>query len=370
MSFTVTIPLAALTEVVVKAARSTEPRAINPLLAHMKLDVVADGIVCSATDYEVALRAHVPAITTGSGCVALPIRILMDVVRGLPGPEVVISGADGRVTLACGRSRFAINTLDATDFPVFPDPEAPAVLTVSGAELRDALSRVRWCASNGKDGRVMLAGVYLSLADDALEFAATDTNRLACDHSVGVTTDATALEAILPTRLIAELLRSPAEEYTLRISDRIAQFTDGPNTHSSRLVEGTFPRYAPLLAAVAGATPRWTAPVKTLRDAIVRAAIASRDETGRIAFSSHDGTLTLTASSASVGEAVEELTVEMGSPEPFTTFFNGSYLRQVLDSVHSDVVLFSANDPVAAGTLTFPDLAAYRYLVMPMRDLG
>ena len=56
----------------------------------------------------------------------LPARLLLDVVRSLPAPQVSLElrAAEQDVELISGNATFHIRTLRAEDFPPFPEPDA------------------------------------------------------------------------------------------------------------------------------------------------------------------------------------------------------------------------------------------------------
>src|SRR6202048_5002955 len=79
-----------------------------------------------ATDMDVGLRVPLQAEVIRDGVVVLPARLLLDVVRSLPAPEVTLElrAAEQDVGLRCGNATFHIRTLRTEDFPPFPDPSA------------------------------------------------------------------------------------------------------------------------------------------------------------------------------------------------------------------------------------------------------
>jgi DNA polymerase-3 subunit beta len=91
------------------------------------VQVAASGAGCElrATDMDVGLRVPIEAEVIRDGVVVLPARLLLDVVRLLPTPQISLElrAQEQDVELVSGNATFHIRTLRAEDFPPFPEPE-------------------------------------------------------------------------------------------------------------------------------------------------------------------------------------------------------------------------------------------------------
>src|SRR5437016_3833037 len=70
------------------AARVASARTAIQALSGVQLTVSADSCELRTTDMEIGLRIPVVAETIREGAVVLPARLLLDVIRSLPTPEV------------------------------------------------------------------------------------------------------------------------------------------------------------------------------------------------------------------------------------------------------------------------------------------
>ena len=96
-----------------------EQRQTLPVLANT-LVTARDGVLAfTATDSEVELEARVSVENSGDGEVTVPARKIIDICQALPGRASVEFELDEgrRVHIRSGRSRFALTTLPASDFP-------------------------------------------------------------------------------------------------------------------------------------------------------------------------------------------------------------------------------------------------------------
>src|SRR5260363_24600 len=74
------------------------------------------GFSCDRSDVQITARADIGS-GPESAATTVAARKLLDILRAVPAGEVQISVADQRLTIQAGKSRFALQTLDAGDFP-------------------------------------------------------------------------------------------------------------------------------------------------------------------------------------------------------------------------------------------------------------
>ena len=81
---------------------------------------------------ELSLRSSVEAQVEGDGAVVVPGRLLVDLVRLLPGDEVTFEQRpeEGVLHVSCGPSSSTLHTYAAEDFPRLPDLDAVGTFTV------------------------------------------------------------------------------------------------------------------------------------------------------------------------------------------------------------------------------------------------
>src|SRR3954452_23157762 len=92
------------------------------------------GMHLRATDMEIGLRVPLEGEGVREGAAVLPARLLVDVVRALPGDGVTIElrAAEQDVEIKGGNATFHIRTLRLEDFPPFPEGEDGARVAVPG----------------------------------------------------------------------------------------------------------------------------------------------------------------------------------------------------------------------------------------------
>jgi DNA polymerase-3 subunit beta len=349
------------------AARVASARTAIQALSGVQLSV-ADHCELRATDMEIGLRIPVEANTIREGTVVLPARLLLDIVRSLPGSEVSLElrPAERDVEVISGSAVFHIRTLRGEDFPPFPQPEADNNVSLPAEAFISTALKVAGSASRDET-RPVLTGILISASDGRLEMVATDSYRLSVkqtmlDHSL-----AQDFEVNVPARALQELARiagqAQAEEIGISVQRNQIIFELAGVTLSSRLIEGQFPNYRQLLPEAFEHELRMDSAELT---GVVRriSLLAQKNRPLRLAFS--QGELRVSAETPDVGEATESLPVPFEG-EPLEIGFNPEFLREGLEAVEEGDVLVKLISPIRPGLIEAADGSGFQYLIMPIR---
>src|SRR5829696_4580376 len=99
--------------------RAASTRSAVQALSGVQLLASSSGIELRATDMEIGLRVPLDGEIVREGSVVLPARLLVDVVRSLPGDSVTLElrATEQDVELTSGSATFHIRTLRLEDFP-------------------------------------------------------------------------------------------------------------------------------------------------------------------------------------------------------------------------------------------------------------
>src|SRR3712207_4313099 len=232
--------------------RAASTRSAVQALSGVQVAATAERIELRATDMEIGLRVPVDGDVTREGAVVLPGRLLVDVIRALPGAEVSLElrPSEQDVEIKSGSATFHIRTLRLEDFPPLPEPEPATRVAVPAAALVETIAKVARAASTDQ-ARPVLTGIMVSASGQELRMVATDSYRLAVKETGLERPLAGSFEANVPARAMQELQRIGAAvgEGDLAISQRAGQvvFEADGVVLSSRLIEGQFPNYRQLL---------------------------------------------------------------------------------------------------------------------------
>src|SRR3954453_10527595 len=110
--------------------RAASTRSAVQALSGVQLLATKGAIELRATDMEIGLRVPLEGEVVREGAVVLPARLVVDVVRALPGTDVSLElrAVEQDLEIVGGSATFHIRTLRSEDFPPFPEPEGDRVL--------------------------------------------------------------------------------------------------------------------------------------------------------------------------------------------------------------------------------------------------
>jgi DNA polymerase-3 subunit beta len=349
-------------------SRVASTRSAIQALSGVQLAARQDGCELRATDMDVGLRVPLEAEVAREGTVVLPARLILDVVRSLPGSQVSLElrSAEQDVEIVAGNATFHIRTLRGDDFPPFPEPDADSTVELPADAFVSTALKVAGSASRDET-RPVLTGILVSASERDLRMVATDSYRLSVKETTLESPLSSAFEVNVPARALQELARlvTHAEDETLSVSVRQNQvlFTLGRVILSSRLIDGQFPNYRQLLPdtfehelRIAGGE---------LTEVVRRISLlAQKNAPLRLAFA--PGELTVSAQTPDVGEASESLPVAFQG-DALEIGFNPDFLRAGLEAIDEGDVLLKLISPLRPGLIEAGDESRFRYLIMPIR---
>jgi DNA polymerase-3 subunit beta len=215
--------------------------------------------------------------------------------------------------------------------------------TVAAESLNQMIDRVLHAAS--KDlSRLALTGVLWEFEKTKFGMVATDGHRLAKTVRSEKVPAGDVKEVIVPAKALEQLQRLTPDDGNVRVSvnPSYIMFDLGTTFVHSRLLEGPFPNYRPVIPA--GNSHKLTVERDTLAHATRRVAILSNTLTHQIRFGLRPDAISLSVSTPDLGEAQEDVVAAYNGPE-MDIGFNATYLLDILKSTTSQDVEFSIDRP-------------------------
>jgi len=345
-----------------------ERRHTLPILANILIRKDGEKVSFLSTDIEVQITTHAK-VGSGGEAVATTVaaRKLLDILRALPdGNDVSLSLANKRMTVQSGKSRFALQTLAADEFPTVAQAEHyNAKLTLPQKTLKHLFNMVHFAMAQ-QDIRYYLNGLLLVVEGKNVIAVATDGHRLAFCQ-VATEQEFARQEVIIPRKTILELQRLLEENddpVQLDIAANQVKLTFADIELISKLVEGKFPDYTRVIPK--GYKNNFTIDRDRLLRSLQRAAIMTSDKFKGVRCMVAPGSMKISSTNADQEEAVEELEIDYGG-DSVDIGFNVTYLLDVLNNLKCDNVNIALGDANSSALITIPDNADFKYVVMPMR---
>jgi DNA polymerase III subunit beta len=366
----VTCPQEELAQKIGIVGRAVSARTSVQILTGILLRAEAGTLTLAATDMEISLRVSLGGEVEAEGAVVVPGRLLVDIVRLLPGGDVAIEHRpdEGMVHVTSGSASYGLHTYSADDFPRLPEADAARSFAVDRPAFLETVAKVSRSASRD-ESRPVLTGILVRFESAKLVMAATDSYRLSVKETDLAEAPAQELEAIVPARALGELVRiaqaTSAEALTIGVQDNQVVFeADGANL-TARRIDGQFPNYKQLVPEHFEAEVEL--PREEFLDVVRRTSLmAQRKSPLRLRF--EEGELTVSAQTQDVGEARESLPIRYAG-DVLEIGFNGDFLRDGLESVTDDQVRMKLISPLRPGLIQ-GEADDFLYLIMPIRLAG
>ncbi|MFT4048502.1 MAG: DNA polymerase III subunit beta [Solirubrobacterales bacterium] len=355
----------ALVDALSSVSRAVSTRSIIPALSGIQLQAETGSLTLTATDGDISIRSKIAAEVEAGGEIVVPGRLLADVVRQLPAGDVsLIVGDGGLLAIDCGSASFRLRLLAADDFPNVQPIEGQTVALPTG-EFTETIEQVARSASRDET-RPHLTGILLSVDGDKLRSVATDSYRLAVRTTKIDPPVSERIEANVPARALQEAVRvaDGHETITLTLGERQIAFSAGETLLVSRLIDGQFPDFEQLLPD--SYEHILDIDVSELHDAVKRVSLLAQRNTP-LKVSLSEGELEVSAQTTDVGEGRETLPAPDFSGEPLEIGFNPDFLRDGLDSAHTERAKFKLISAFRPGLIVAGDDEEFMYLVMPIR---
>ncbi|MFA5664957.1 DNA polymerase III subunit beta [Castellaniella sp.] len=347
-----------------------ERRNTLPILANVLIRKQAEAVEFIANDLEVQITTR-SAFGVGDETQSTTVaaRKLLDILRALPESSVVkMSLDDNRLTVQAGRSRFALQTMEAIDYPlVNPVDQWDASFSMPQKALRDLFNQVHFAMAH-QDIRHYLNGLLLVLEPGKIRVVATDGHRLA-HAGTALEAQSATQDVIIPRKTVHEMQRLLADDeqsmVQVDVSGSQIRFRFEHIEVISKLIEGKYPDYQRVIPT--DYECHFDVGREALQAALQRAAILTTDKLRGVRIQLGDHLMRVSASNTENEEAREE--IEIDYPHgPLDVAFNVTYLLDVLASLKADSVRWFIQPNTSSSVLiTLAGDDEFRYVVMPMR---
>lgn len=348
-----------------------ERRHTLAILANLLFKKAGSSISFVSTDIEIQITTKAnfgvgaDDVTTTVGA-----RKILDILRALPDGPVSLNLKDNRLVVQSGKSRFSLQTLAASEFPIMQtNAESLANWKMTQKAFKQLISQVYFAMAQ-QDIRYYLNGMLLVLEGRELIAVATDGHRLAFSQ---ITLDhvpsgsGQKQEIIIPRKTILEcqhLLEDSDEPLDISLSANQIKLSFGDIELISKLVEGKFPDYQRVIPK--GHKNTLVVARETLQSALQRAAILTTEKFKGVRFSLSNNKITIQSTNAEQEEAQEEIETKYDG-DVVEIGFNVSYLLDVLANIKASEIQISLGDANSSAVITLPGSESFKYVVMPMR---
>ncbi len=357
----------ALLKPLANVASIVERKHALPILSNILIQGKDGQVQLTATDLEMQVSLSFKADLKEEIATTISARKFFDITRSLPDDCVIdIAIKDNRVSVKANKSRFAIQTLPAKDYPVMTKASSEAVvITISQIQLKRLLKQVEFAMAQ-QDIRYNLNGLLFEVNGNQLNIVGTDGHRLSFT-SIHLDQNYNKTEVILPRKTVIELIKllNDSEELvTVELYKGQVNFGFNDIQLISKVIDGKFPDYTRVIPE--GHNNQFTIDRTQFLTSLQRASILSNEKYRGIRMMIADNILKLMSTNTEQEEAEEELEIQY-QQDPIDIGFNVTYLIDVLTNIQDEKVNLAFLDTNSSCLFTIPNNNNYKYVVMPMR---
>ncbi len=355
-----------------------------PILSNFLLETQKGRLKISATNLEIGVVVYIGAKIDKEGIIAIPAKFFSNFIYNIPTGEVLeLESNNQELKVQSAAYTTKIKGVDGKDFPIIPQYSEEYLFSLPAQELKNALSRVLFCASLN-NARLELTGAHIYFFEDQIHLAATDSFRLA-EEIISLMQlgsgykDFFALNPslIIPSGALYEIMRviSPqSEEVKLAIQENQIFFKINEVQITSHTINGKYPDYKQIIPKDFSFQAELEKEIFQ-RAVKIASAFASRTS-GEITltFDPQKKQCVVSSESYEAGENHSILPIDIVKGEtPLTIVFNPQYILEGINALAGERIIFLANDgatPVALRTQNKgnPSLTSnYLYIIMPIR---
>ncbi|QQG49748.1 MAG: DNA polymerase III subunit beta [Candidatus Berkelbacteria bacterium] len=342
--------------------RLATARSTLPILQNIYLELTDTGLVLRSTDLEQTLEAKIDAEVKEKGRVTVPARLVTEYLQNNTDHSLTLFTDDLTLHIHSTNHQASFKGLAAEEYPSLPQAKVGQKVELQSEELVAAINRTIFAAALD-DTRPVLGGLLWRFGGDSLELVGTDGYRLAYTKAK-IATKLTG-DYIIPRRSLQELVRILGpDKVEVSFAGTQVKFRQGEVELTSRILEGKFPDYAAILPKKSEL--KVTVASSALAQSLKLASLFSRDSAYSTKLTLEGDKLRLHASSVSLGDNVNEVTLNTPVDKPFAISLNAQYLIEALSHISGEVSLefVDSKSPIVLRPSAGAD---YLYLVMPLR---
>lgn len=357
--------LAAMGRVAGVVTRSSEV----PIRENVLIVAAEARVTIQACNLDIEISSAAAADVSTPGEITVPAQRLHDMLKSLPpGGQLhaELTSAPQRLTVKCGRSRFQLPTLPATDFPRFDTTKAEHSASMPAKTVGRLIDQVAFAASR-EETRIYLCGVsFHPTADGRFRAVATDGNWLGYQSEDLPGGWESAAPLTVPNKAVGEIRR-----LVDGVSGDVAIWTNGRllgvETSNAKLItklmDQSFPDYERLIPAAYDG--RLLLDVVELGAALKRCAVMAHDKGQVVKLKLEGDVLTLRARDGLGGEVEEAVEIDYAGPATELNF-NSKFLLEVVGRMTGEHLLVEFSGPTEIVKFSDPLTQSLMFISKPL----
>lgn len=332
----ITISKSIIENILIHAQSFLEKKDTSQITSHVYLNVSNATLTLKATDYEIGYLVTTDKIhVIGDGAVTANGKKFLDIIKILKDGEISLEVKNDMLYISQSHSKFKLPTFSHNDFPEFPSYEGKSQISIDSHFLIESLRKIT-PAIDINNPKFELNGALIDIKQDSINFASTDTRRLAVVTILKNNSD--ELSIILPRKAIIEIQKLFFDNIELYYDKTNLIIHSDQYTFFTKLINGKFPEYSRIIPKEIANT--LILPKSTMIESIKQITTISTDV--KITFL--NDLITFESLSDDNIEAKTEISFHTGFSTPFTIAINSRYLLDFLNTINNSEFTIGLNE--------------------------
>lgn len=319
-----------------------------PILSGIKLTATNDGITLLGRNLDIIIEKRISPVENGSnvldvqelGSVILPAKYLTEIIKKLPDDHDIHVKSNNRQFVSLTSDDIIVHLigLDPIEYPGTPTIEHHNTLTIQNHELMELIQSTVFAVAK-KQTSPVLTGIHISIRENQLTFAATNSHRLALQKlNINSTINRSCIVPSIALLELSKLMDSSTSSIEIIFTDHYILFQTNSITLYSRLIEGNYPNTSSLIPHDFKSVI--TMNTKQLLKGIERACLFAYERKNTIHLEMVTSSeLVITSRLPEIGKIVERQRIEsLQGEEEFQLSLDGSFITDALKAIKENEI--------------------------------
>ncbi len=332
----ITISKSILENILINALPFLEKKDTSQITSHVYLNAYNNELTLKATDNEIGFLVTTNNLNINQeGSITANGKKFLDIVRILKDDIINLEMKNENLHISQAHSKFKLPIFAYNEFPEFPSIEGKNSISIESHSLIESLKKITPAIDNSNP-KFELNGALIDIKQNEINFAATDTRRLAI---VTIPNNGEKeLSIIVPKKAIIEIQKLFFDNIELYYDETNLIIKSQQYTFFTKLTNGKFPEYSRIIPKEV--TNNLTLPKFLMIESIKQITTISTDM--KITFL-YD-TITFESLSDDNIEAKTDINHPTGFNESFSIAINSKYLLDFLNAINGTEFNIGLND--------------------------
>ena len=352
-------------EAISKVSRAVAQKASEPALEGILLSAEGSMLTLAAYNYDIGMKKEIEVNCTEAGDIIIGAKILLDIVRKMPGDEIEFICDNSMVChIISESSTFDIVGIDPATFPELPSAAGGKILNIPGNIIKSMVKGTIFAVEE-ENPMPMYTGIYFEVEKDYIQLVALDGLRIAIRKETAKNED--TMNFVATGKCISEmfkLIEDESENIEIFVGDNHISFNIGGYYLVSRLIEGTYLDYKSIIKDEE--KTKITVNTNEIIGAIDRISlIISNPRNTPVRCSVKDEEMFFTCATT-LGRSKDSCPIEKNGAD-IEFGFNAKFLLDAMRATETDEVIMIFNGEIAPIMIKPTAGDDFLYIVMPMR---